>query len=102
MAEGRPDSHDFGVFHGRPINSSSVRQPLMRATTTPARAKPLNRWTNDFMDGSVQHLITGGNSDIPLFPSRKDIGDAAIGFHGDDLDLTYQLISPANHQQTTF
>lgn len=54
------------------------------------------------MDGSVQHLITGGNSDIPLLPSRKDIGDAAIGFHGDDLDLTYQLVTPANHQQTTF
>jgi hypothetical protein len=54
------------------------------------------------MDGSVQNLITGGNCDIPLFPSRKDVGDAAIGFHGDDLDLAYQLISPANHQQTPF
>ena len=98
MAEGRPDSQDLGVFQGRPMSSSSVLQPESSASTIPANATPFHRGVSDFMDGSVQHLITGGNSHIPLFPSRKDIGDAAIGFHGDDLDLAYQLVTPSHHQ----
>jgi hypothetical protein len=43
MAAGRPDSHDLGVFQGRPMSSSSVLQPDRSISTTPAKTPDFQR-----------------------------------------------------------